>query len=220
MTARDHDGPVRDLVIVGAGGHGRELYDTVVAAGEASRWRVLGVVDDAPGSVDRLQRLGLELLGPVDWLFEHPSTYALGIGTSAVRARLVERFDAAGLEPASVIHPDAHLGRDCRLDPGVVVFDRSTITTNVSIGRHTHVNVGCAVQHDSVVGEFVQMSPGVLVNGDCSIGDRVFLGTGAIVTRGVTVGSDAVIGAGAVVLHDVPDGARVHGVPARRVTDS
>ncbi|MFZ4518749.1 MAG: acetyltransferase [Microthrixaceae bacterium] len=205
-----------DLVIVGAGGHGRELYDTVLAVNAASdTFRVLGFVDDAPSHPDRLERLGVPLLGDTDWLLAHPCAFALGIGTSEVRARLASRLEGAGLEPVRVVHPSAHVGPDVELGDGVVVYDRSTITTNVRIGRHTHLNVGCAVQHDTVVGDLVQFSPGVLVNGDCVLGDRVFLGTGAIVTRGNRVGEGARVGAGAVVLHDVSAGTTVVGTPAR-----
>lgn len=205
----------RDLVIVGAGGHGRELFDAVLAVNRVRpTWRVLGVVDDDPQHTDRLERIGLELLGPIERLLELGCAYALGIGTSEVRQRLAARFDAAGLEPATVVHPGAHLGSDVELGPGAVVFDRCTLTTHVRIGAHTHLNVGCAVQHDSVLGDAVQVSPGVFVNGDCRIGDAVFLGTGAIVTRGTTVGERARVGAGAVVLDDVAPGSTVVGVPA------
>lgn len=209
---------VRDLVIVGAGGHGREVVDTVAAVNaERSTWNLLGVVDDAPGHPERLGRLGVELLGDVGWLVAHPCTYVLGVGTSGPRRALSARLAAAGMEAATVVHPGARIGSDCRLGEGVMVFDRTTVTTNVTIGAHTHLNVACAVQHDTVVGAFVQFSPGVLVNGDCVLGDDVFLGTGAVVTRGTTVGDDARIGAGAVVLDDVATGSLVVGVPARPV---
>ena len=209
-------GDVTDLVVVGAGGHGRELVATVQAINaRRPTWRLLGVVDDAPTDTDRLDRLGVALLGDVEWLCGHPAAFALGVGTSAARAALADRLSAAGAEPVRVVHPGAWIGPDVRIGDGVVVYDRCTVTTNVDLGAHTHLNVGCAVQHDSVVGELVQFSPGVLVNGDCRIGDGVFLGTGAVVTRGCVVGAGATVGAGAVVLSDVPDGATVVGTPAR-----
>jgi sugar O-acyltransferase (sialic acid O-acetyltransferase NeuD family) len=176
---------------------------------------VTGFVDDGDVELARLDRIGAELLGTSQWLIERPGTYLLGIGTGEVRRRLSTRFEDAGCEPATLIHPGSHIGLDVVLGDGAVVFDRCTITTNVRIGRHVHLNVGCAVQHDSVVGDFVQFSPGVLVNGDCDIGSDVFLGTGAVVTRGCRVGSGARVGAGAVVLDDIAAGATVVGIPAR-----
>lgn len=207
-----HDGDA--AVIVGAGGHGRELLDAL-----APTHQVRGFVDDAFADPtdqcsQRVARLGVPMLGRIAWLEAHPSRYALGIGTSALRRDLSERLDAAGCEVVSVIHPGASIGSDSHLGAGVVVFDRTIITTNVRIGAHSHLNVGCAVQHDTTVGGFVQFSPGVFVNGDCVIGDDVFLGTGAIVTRGCTVGEGARVGAGAVVLEDVAPGETVVGVPA------
>jgi hypothetical protein len=207
MTVASHN----ELVIVGGGGHGRELFDA--ARGE---WRIRGFVDDDPGVEDRLARIGSLRLGGIEWLEANPSRYALGIGTSSGRRRLATRLDQAGCQVATVVHPGVSRGSDVRLANGVVVFDRCTLTTNVEIGAHTHLNVGCAVQHDSTVGSFVQMSPGVLVNGDCVIGNDVFLGTGAIVTRGCTIGDGARVGAGSVVLDDVPTGAFAFGTPAQR----
>lgn len=209
---------MNDLVIVGAGGHGREVLGTVAALNaDHPRWTVRGFVDDAPTHTERVERLGLRILGGVDDCAAFADRYALGIGTSATRRMLVERLAAQACGAVSVVHPDAWIGDDVRLGDGVVVFARCTITTNVSIGRHTHLNVGCAVQHDAVVGDFVQMSPGVLVNGDCRIGDDTFLGSGAVVTRGVRIGRRARIGAGAVVLNDVADDTTVVGTPARPV---
>lgn len=203
--------------MVGGGGHGRELLGVVAAINAVEpTWSVAGVVDDDPGpNAARLERLGIRVLGPIAWLEEHPGAYALGIGTSSVRRALVARLDAAGCTATTLVHPGASIGADTRLSHGVVVYERSVVTTNVAIGVHTHLNVACAVQHDTEVGDFVQFSPGVLVNGDCVVGDDVFLGSAATVTRGCTVGAGARVGAGAVVLHDVPAGSTVVGTPAR-----
>jgi sugar O-acyltransferase (sialic acid O-acetyltransferase NeuD family) len=205
-----------DLIIVGCGGHGREVFGTVAAVNSMERtWNVVGFVDDHPRHIDRVDRLGSQLLGDLGWLMERRCAYVLGIGTSDTRRDLATRLDDSGARPVTVVHPRSTVGADSRLGDGVVVFEHCAVTTNVTIGRHTHLNVGCAVQHDTIVGEFVQFSPGVYVNGDCVIGDDVFLGTGAIVTRGCTVGAGARVGAGAVVLDDVEPGMTVVGSPAR-----
>lgn len=210
---------VPDLVVVGAGGHGRELLDVLAEVNRGSpTWNILGVVDDDPGATNlaRLARLGVTHLGPVDWLEQSPTAYVLGIGTGAVRRRMVQRLDAAGCpDSPPVIHPGAAIGRDTEVGSGVVIFNTSVVTTNVRIGAHTHLNVANAVQHDSTIGEFSQLSPGVLVNGDCRIGNDVFVGSAAVITRGCSVGEHSRVGAGAVVLGDVRPGTTVVGAPAR-----
>lgn len=207
MTKRSRND--QGVVIVGAGGHGREMFDAARAS-----LRIRGFVDDSTDSAVRVARLGVPLLGDLAWLEDNPGRYALGIGTSHARRELATRMDTTGCTAMGVVHPGATIGPDVRLGHAVVVYDRCTVTTNVEIGQHTHLNVGCAVQHDSVIGEFVQLSPGVFINGDCVIGDDVFLGTGAIVTRGCTIGTGARVGAGAVVLGDVAPGETVTGTPA------
>lgn len=204
---------MKDLVIVGAGGHGRELFSTIAAINAVSpTWNVLGFVDDDPQHPERLARLGADVLGPVDWLIGRDVAVAVGIGTASVRRQIVERLERPDDAYPALVHPTASIGVDVKLGPGVVVYERTILTTDVRIGSHTHINVGCAVQHDSTVGEFVQLSPGVFINGDCTVGDDVFAGTGAVITRGCAVGCGARVGAGAVVLRDVAPGATAVGI--------
>ena len=204
------------LVIVGAGGHGRETLDVVEAMNEDSSgdWNFLGFVDDGEVRSDRLGRRGAEVV-ETDELDPEKVRYVIGIGDPAARESVAERMTLAGFAPATLVHPEASVGSDVRLAEGVVLAAGARVTTNVSIERHSQLNVDAVVSHDCEVGAFVTLSPGTLVNGECRIGDRAFFGTGAIVTPGLSVGAGARVGAGAVVLDNVPEGTTVVGVPAR-----
>lgn len=207
------------LVIVGAGGHGRETLDVVEAINAVtSTWQFLGFVA-AEADADRLVRRGAAHLGGDDELaagrWPPGTSYVVGIGAGDVRRRLGEVAASAGLVPATLVHPAATVGSDVRLGPGVVLAAGARVTTNVDIGPHSQLNVNAVVSHDSVVGGHVTLSPGSIVNGDCRIDDGAFLGTAAVVVRGCSVGAGAVIGAGAVVVRDVPPGVTAIGVPAR-----
>ena len=200
-----------DLVIVGAGGHGREALSVVRAA--RPEWTFRGFVDD--GTVDRhlLDQLDAPLLGGIDVLTKTEDEFVIAIGDNETRRRVAA---AIGRRTRAVlVDPTAWIGSDVVLGDGAMLYPGSRCTTNVVIGRHTHLNCGATVSHDCRVGDFVSISPGALVNGGVTIGDGAFLGTGAIVLPGLEVGTGATIGAGSVVTSDVGSGQTLVGVPAR-----
>ena len=203
------------LVIVGAGGHGREALAIARAANRVeTRWQSIGLVDDGPLNQDRLDRVEADVLGPVDHLIADGAAHVIAIGDPGRRRRVAERIGDSA--PATVlVDPTAWIGDDVRLGDGALLHPGTICTTNVRVGRHSHLNCGAIVSHDCRVGDFVSLSPGVRLNGAVVVDDGAFLGTGAIVLPGRRVGQDAVVGAGAVVTTDVAPGATVVGVPAR-----
>lgn len=208
-----------DIYIVGASGFGREVEHLIRAINNTeATWRVAGFIDDAPSDENRelVRQLGHEVIGDLDVLLSfQPSHYVIGIGTGTVRRHIDARLTAAGWTAATLIHPDTSLGYDVTFGPGSIVCAGVRATTNISCGRHVHLNLNATVGHDSSVQDYVTVNPLVAISGGVSLGESSTLGAGSTVLQYLSVGRESTVGAGAVVVRDVGDGVTVKGIPAK-----
>lgn len=200
----------RHLVIVGAGGFGREVLDVVEAintAAEEPVWHFLGFLDDGDPNVWGRG----PVLGPSTMLQELDAAYAIGIGDPRIR----QRVDGdATLEAAMLIHPAATIGPGVNIGDGTIVTAGVRITNHISIGRHVHLNLNCTVGHDAVLGDYVTVNPGATVSGEVTLELGVTVGTNGCINQRRTVGAWSTIGSGAAVVRDIPPNVIAVGVPA------
>jgi sugar O-acyltransferase (sialic acid O-acetyltransferase NeuD family) len=212
------------LVVIGAGGFGREVHDVIEAmndAGSASgeaQIECVGFLADGHADVELVEERGVPFLGPVDGLTSLPADvrYVIAIGNGAVRRRIDEWAVGEGREAMSLVHPSAVLGRHrVSLGPGSIVCAAAVLTTNVRLGRHVHVNLSVTVGHDAVLGNYVTVNPNVSISGFAVLEDEVTMGTGAVIVDRRRIGARTTVGAGAAVVRDLPADVTAVGVPAR-----
>ncbi|WP_164232961.1 acetyltransferase [Microbacterium hydrocarbonoxydans] len=211
-----------DIVVIGAGGFGRETLDVIEAINAAADepvWRVVGVVDDGPADVqmERLAARGYTHLGSLAEAADAltASWSIVAIGASRIRARIAAQIDDLGGRVATLVHPRAVVGSHLRIGEGSVVCGGVQLSTNVDLGCHVHVNPGAIIGHDSMLEDFVSVNPGAVISGDVRVGEGSLVGAGAVVLQGLAVGEYAIVGAAACVTRPVADGVTVIGVPAR-----
>lgn len=211
-----------NVVIVGAGGSGRETYwvlrDFITQSKSPIEFRGFVALDKPDQGL--LDRLDAEFLGdPRDLVNRLPNSsnwsYSLGIGSARHRRHMDEILSHQGLKPLTLMHPTVQIGPDVNIGSGAVVCANTVITTNVRIGVSAQLNIGCVVGHDARIGDYVTMAQGVNIAGNVTIENDATIFTGGIVLPGVTIGEGSTIGAGAVVVEDVAPYSTVVGVPAK-----
>jgi sugar O-acyltransferase (sialic acid O-acetyltransferase NeuD family) len=216
MTAAE-----RTLVVVGAGGFGRETVEAIRALNAAgARWRLAGYLDDDPARHGTVIG-GVPVLGGIAELDRMPEASVVvctGRPDNYVsRPRIVERLGLPPERYATIIHPSASVSVTSRVGPGSVLLAQTVLTAAVTVGSHVAVMPHVTLTHDDVVADFATMASGVCLGGNVSVGRCAYIGAGALVRENRSVGSCALVGMGAIVTRDVPPGEVWAGVPARHI---
>jgi len=203
----------KNILIYGAGGHGKLVADVLLARNELLE----GFVDDNPATSGSTI-LGLNVF-TTEWLWQQPDqrdiSIVLGVGNNRARKAIAERCRSAGMEILTVIHPTAVIAASAHIGEGAAIMAAVVVNPEAKIGTGVILNSGAVVEHDVVLGEYSHVSTNVAMGGNARLGDYSMLGVGAAMKPGARVGADTIVGAGSVVVQDIPGGVVAVGVPAR-----
>lgn len=200
---------MRDIVIAGAGGFGREVAWTIERANAAASrpaWRIAGFADDAAPELPAAVA-GYPVIGTVEEAAARfpDAAFAIAVGDGKVRAAIAERLKGrdfpAIVDPAAAIAPSAKIGK------GAFVAPLALVSVDAELGDFAVVNARAGIGHDVRVGAFATVSPGVSLSGFTRIGDYAFMGTNSSTVQGVSIGRAAKVAAGTPAYRDVAEGA-------------
>lgn len=214
---------MNNIIVIGAGGLGREVLDVIEAINAASSnmFSVVGIADDGPNELDleRLRRRNYIYLGTVEEAMRNPSfskaRYVIGIGNPSARQKIRKLLLENGKALETITHPTAVFGSEVSIGLGCVFLANTFVSTNVTIGENTVINWHTTIGHDSVIGADCVINPAANISGNVSVGDATLIGTGAQVLQNLQIGERVVVGASACVTKDLPTRAQAVGVPAR-----
>ena len=208
---------MKDLIIFGASGFGREVAWLVERINRAKpTWNLLGFMDD-DNSIHNMEINGYKVLGKKEDCVKYSDAYYVcAIGASRTRKKIISKLKEINpnIKFATLIDPSAEISDFVRIGEGTIICGHTIVTVNISIGNHVIINLDCTVGHDAILQDYVTLYPSVNVSGNTVIGQAAELGTGMQIIQGKTIGEYTVVGAGAIVIKDLPARCTAVGSPA------
>ncbi len=203
-----------NVIILGAGGHAKEVYSTIDymnATHSFKKYNIVGFYDDA---TERTSLLNFKVFKKIDDIVDKNIKVVLGVGTPQAKSILIEKFQQRGFSLETIIHPTTFVSPFAKIGIGAVIQSYCLIQPDVKIGNYFSCNDHVQIGHDAVIGDNVHINPNVNISGGAHIGDNTFIGVKATILR-VKVGSNCIIGACSLINKDVPDFSKAKGIPAR-----
>lgn len=209
---------INDIVIVGAGGLGREVFwqffsDTVPPL----PYNFLGFIDDTPEKQGK-DIYGYPVLGTIEDLSktEKPLCAVICIADIAGRKKIAEKLHLnANISFPSLIAHNVCISPTANIGMGCIICFSCIISVDTKIGNFCIINFNCTIAHDAIINDYVTIHPNVNISGNTKIGFNNLIGTGAQVIEKVTIGDNTVIGAGSMILTNTVDNHTYLGVPGK-----
>ena len=199
------------VIIIGAGGHGKVIADIIRACGD----QVLGFLDDSPQPPESV--CGIPVLGKTEDYVNYPDArFVIAIGNGAVRQRVAERLADVGWYTA--IHPSAVISpMETVIGEGTVVMAGAVVNPCAVIGKHCIINTHAGIDHDNRIGDYTHIAVGATLAGTVTVGQNVWVGAGAVVSNNLSICDGCMIGAGTVVVRSIEEPGTYVGVPGRKI---
>ena len=203
---------MKDIVIYGAGGLGKEIACLIENINQDTpQWNLLGFIDD---NSSKETWFGLPVLGNKDFLKKNQSiNVAVAVGNPLIKKLIVSNI--SGSKFPILVHPQSQLmSANIKLGKGTILTAGTMLTCDIELGQFVLVNLNTTIGHDTKVGDYASIMCGVNIAGGVNIEQCSFLGSGASILNQVYIGKNVKIGAGAVVISSVDDNKTAVGVPA------
>ena len=206
---------MKDIIIVGAGGCGREVANWIEDINQVKEtWNILGFIDDNLNALDGVS-CKYSIIGTIS---EHEPRrnvkYAMGIANPQAKKTVASILLGKGAQFASIIHPSTHIYTEYPLGVGLVTYPNSKIATGCRIGDFVTLQ-STILGHDAQLENYVTVSSSCGITGGVKLRESCFIADHACVAVGLEIGAGAYVGIGSVVIRNVPEHTRVFGNPAR-----
>lgn len=195
---------MRDILIIGAGGIGRETAWIIEEINEVKpTWNLLGYIDEN-SEIHGKELNGYKVLGGLEVLekLEEKPYVVVAIANCSVKKSIVTKLGEK-YNFATIIYPTVKVSKFIQIGQGTIIYPGVILTVNTKIGNHVLISGNCTIGHDTVIGDYSSVLWGSNFSGYDTVGESCFIGVGSKVIQGIDISKENKISAGITVIEDV-----------------
>jgi len=208
---------MKNLIIIGAGGMGRTVYDNALeSVGYGETFVVKGFIDDDLQALDGFPNYPPVIDTIRNYQPQPDDVFVSSIGGSA-RRPCMEEIIRRGGEFVELIHQTARILTNAKLGKGNFIGAYTVIGNDAVIGDYNMIQSYTVIGHDARIGSWNRIDTHVSLVGGVVVEDEVTIHTSAVISHKVVVESGAHVGALSFVFKKVKAGTTVMGNPAKKL---
>lgn len=207
-----------DLIIVGAGGMGREVFSWLSHEIKSKQdHKIIGFIDDNSHALDNYS-YPFKIIDTIsNFQPQKNQSLVLAVMEPKIKKNIVDSLIKKGANFYTLIHPNVILGYNVKIGQGCVIGPQCIITCDVDMGDYVFLNVNSTIGHDVRIGGYSSINAWSGIAGNVTVGSECFFGIGVNVIPKRKIGDQAKIGAGSIVINDIESGVTVFGNPAKKI---
>jgi sugar O-acyltransferase (sialic acid O-acetyltransferase NeuD family) len=208
---------MKQLIIIGAGGMGRTMYDMArESIGYGTEYNILGFIDDNTNALDSFANYPPIIDKIKNYQPKPNEIFICSIGGSA-RKKCMEEIIYKGGQFLTMIHSTARIGTNVQIGDGSIVGAYTTIGADAKVGKYNLIQSYTVIGHDSVIGNWNRIDTHVTLVGGTIVQDGADIHTSAMISHNVTIENNARVAACSFVIRRVKEGTTVMGNPAKKL---
>lgn len=207
---------MKKLLIIGARGYGREVYNwTMDCVAAGLDVVVKGFLDDNPDALSGFENYPPIISSVENYNPDQDDVFLCALGDVKYRRMYADMIAAKGGQFISIVHPTASVSQNVSIGKGCVIGRFCAISCDVTIGDFVSISAHSVLGHDVHIGNYCHVGALSNLSGGVVLKDGVTLHPKVDIIPHILIESDAVVGTGSVVLRKVKAGVTVFGVPAK-----
>ena len=191
---------MKNLIIIGARGFGREVYNIAIQTKEYNnKWVIKGFLDDKTTALKDFQNYPSILSSVEEYQIEKNDVFICALGDVKWKKKYVNMILGKNGEFINIIHPTVNMGLNTKIGRGCIICPYTYISNDVTIGNFNQINAL------TFFGGFVKTEDEVTVN------------PGATIIPKTIIGEQSILGINSTILKQVKPNVTMFGTPAKEI---